>query len=493
MERQRELIVIGGGAGGMAAARAAARAGVRPLLVQLGPIGGDCTFTGCVPSKTILEAAARGESFHAAMLAVRRAVESIAAREDDEVFRREGIDVLHAWAAFRSPRELDVDGTVLRSRRFVIATGAEPSVPPINGLAEIDYLTNENVFELAELPASLAVLGGGATGCELAQAFRRLGAEVTVIEALDRLLPREEPEASAAVAEALAVEGIQLRVGQKLVRAEPLEGKGAARLHLDGGDIVVADRVLVAVGRRGAITSLGLEATGVATDGGFVRVDDRLATTAPGIWAAGDVTGMLQFTHAADEMGRVAVANALSRRARRRFDARAVPWVTFTSPEVGRVGMTEAEAAAHGGRVAFLPMTEVDRAVAAGKTRGFVKLIAGPRRVLGNAGGGRILGATVVAERGGELVHEAALAMQTRMFTGRLAQAVHAYPTWSMAVRQAAAQFFMEIDGRSARPAEPAQPGRAPGDLRGPIAPHRDRARIPPRGGEAPPPLPRSR
>ena len=200
MERERELIVIGGGPGGMAAARAGARAGVRPLLVQLGPIGGDCTFTGCVPSKTVIEAAARGESFDAAMLAAHRAVESIAAGEDDDVFRREGIDVLHGWATFRSPHELDVDGTVLRSRRFVIATGTRPAVPPIDGLAGVDSLTNENLFELTDRPASLAVLGGGAIGCELAQAFRRLGAHVTVIEAVDRLLAREEPEASAAVA-----------------------------------------------------------------------------------------------------------------------------------------------------------------------------------------------------------------------------------------------------------------------------------------------------
>lgn len=437
----------------MAAARAAARAGARPLLVQLGPIGGDCTFTGCVPSKTVIEAAARGESFAAAMAAARRVVESIAAREDDEVFGREGVEVLHGWASFRSPREVDVDGVVLRSRRFVVATGAQPAVPPIEGLAEVDYLTNENIFELDDLPASLAVLGGGAIGCELAQAFRRLGAEVTLIEALDRLLPQEEPEASAAIADAFAAEGIELRVGRKVVRAEALEGKGAARLHLEDGEALTADRVLVAVGRKGATAGLGLDAAGVATERSFVRVDARLATTAPGIWAVGDVTGMLQFTHAADEMGRVAVANALSRKGRRRFDATAVPWVTFTAPEVARVGMSEAEAADLGGRVAYLPMTEVDRAIAAGETRGFVKLVAGPRRVLGHAGGGKVLGATVVASRGGELIHEAALAMRTRMFTGRLAQAVHAYPTWSMAVRQAAAQFFMEIDGRAARPA----------------------------------------
>jgi pyruvate/2-oxoglutarate dehydrogenase complex dihydrolipoamide dehydrogenase (E3) component len=453
MKREWELIVIGGGPGGMAAARAAARAGARPLLVQLGPIGGDCTFTGCVPSKSLIAAAAQAASFEEAMAAAHRAVESIAARESDEVFRREGIEVLHGWATFRSHAEIDVDGVLVRSRRFVIATGTAPAVPPIVGLGDINYLTNENVFELEAQPRSLAVLGGGAIGCELAQAFRRLGADVTIIEGLDRLLPREEPEASAVIAEAFAAEGIAVRVGQTVVRADALEPKGAARLHLVGGEAIVADRVLVAVGRRGATAGLGLDAAGVTSDRGFVRVDAHLATTAAGIWAVGDVTGGLQFTHAADEMGRVAVANALSRKGMRRFDASSVPWVTFTSPEVARVGMTEAEAAGHGGRVAYLPMTEVDRAVAAGKTRGFIKLIAGPRPMLGNAGGGRILGATVVAARGGELIHEAALAMRTRMFTARLAQAVHAYPTWSMAVRQAAAQFFMEIDGRRARPA----------------------------------------
>jgi pyruvate/2-oxoglutarate dehydrogenase complex dihydrolipoamide dehydrogenase (E3) component len=181
-----------------------------------------------------------------------------------------------------------------------------------------------------------------------------------------------------------------------------------------------------------------------------------MATSVPGIWAVGDVAGSLQLTHAANRMAFVAVGNALSRwsRVRRqRFDAGSVPWATFTSPEVGRVGMTEAEAVDHGGRVAYLPMTEVDRAVATGETRGFVKLVAGPRRVLGNTGGGRLLGATVVAPVGGELVHEAALAMRANLFTGRLAQTVHAYPTWSMALQQAAAQLFFEVGGREARPA----------------------------------------
>lgn len=454
-----DLIVIGGGAGGLAAARAGKRRGARTLLVQQGRLGGDCTFVGCVPSKSLIEAAARGRSFEQAMAAVHRAVDTLAAAEDDPVLAGEGIEVVHGWARFVSPGAVELDGRRLAARRFVIATGAGPAVPPVDGLAEMEPLTNENVFQLDRLPASLAVLGGGAIGVELAQAFARLGAKVTVVEGLDRLLAREEPEASAVVAEVFAGEGIEVHLGRQVARAEPPAGGSLARLYLQGGAVVEAERVLVAVGRRPDTTGLGLEEAGVRTDSrGYVVTDDHLATSAPGIWAVGDVAGRMQLTHAADEMGRVAARNALSRLPARRFDARAIPWVTFTDPEVGRVGITEAEAAAHGGRVAYVPMTEVDRAVAAGQTRGFLKLIAGPRRGLGHLAGGRVLGATVVAARGGEVVHEAALAMRTGMFTARLALTVHAYPTWSLAMQQAAAQFFVEVNGRRARPAA-ASPG----------------------------------
>jgi pyruvate/2-oxoglutarate dehydrogenase complex dihydrolipoamide dehydrogenase (E3) component len=455
-----DLIVVGGGSGGMAAARAAAARRARSLLVQSGPIGGECTFAGCVPSKALIAAAAKGKTFDQAMATVRDAIETIASTEDDEAFAREGIDVVHGWACFRTPTELDVDGTRLRGRRFVIATGTHPAVPPVEGIDTVDYLTNENVFDLAARPASLAILGGGAIGCELAQAFGHLGTKVTIVEALDRLLPREEPEASTAIAQVFAASGIDARVGSTLTRVEALEAKDAVRLHLDDQSVVSADRLLVAVGRRGAIDGLGLDAAGVATDTGFVVTDDHLATSASGIWAVGDVAGKLQFTHAADEMGRIAAGNALSPRwRRRRFDATTIPWVTFTTPEVARVGMSEAEAAEHEGRVAFLPMREVDRAVVTGQTAGFVKLIAGPRPVLRGVGGGRVLGATIVAARAGEMIHEPALAMRTGMFTGRLAQTVHAYPTWSIALRQAAAQFFVEIGGRQARAAR-RDPGR---------------------------------
>ena len=438
----------------MSAARTAARRGVRPLLIQVGRIGGECTFTGCVPSKALVAAAAAGETFAVAASAVRRSIETIAAREDDEVFAREGVDVLHGWATFRSSREVEVDGTVLRARRFVIATGSRPTVPPIDGQGGVGHLTNENVFDLEVLPASLAILGAGAIGCELAQAFAGFGSRVTLIEAQARLLPHEEPEASAAVAEVFAAQGIDVRVGRTVTKVEELGVDGAVRLHLDDQSSMQADRLLIAVGRTADTDGLGLDAAGVATERGFIVTDDHLATTAARIWAAGDVAGKLQLTHAANEMGYIAAANALSPPwRRRRFDPNAIPWVTFTSPEVARVGVTEEEAVGRGARVAFLPMDEVDRAVVNGQTAGFVKLIAGPRPLLRNAGGGRILGATVVCPRAGEMIHEPVLAMRTAMFTGRLAQTVHAYPTWSVAIQQAAAQFFFEIEGRRARPA----------------------------------------
>lgn len=447
-----DLIVIGGGAGGLAAARAARRRGAKTLLVQQGPLGGDCTFTGCVPSKTLIAAAARGSSFADAMRTVDATVTAIATTENDDVLANEGVDVVHGWATFKDARSIDIDGHVVRAPRFVIATGARPTIPPITGLDQVDFLTNETVFELEHLPASLAVLGGGAIGCELAQAFARLGSSVTIVEAADRVLAREEPETSAVITEALRGDGVDVRIGHAVTRVEPLARKGAATLHLADGTQVAADRVLVAVGRSGSLDGLGLDNAGVETAKGFVVTDDHLATTAKGIWAVGDVAGRLQLTHAADEMGRIAVSNALVRR-NRRFDARAIPWAVFTAPEVGRVGLTEAESVERGGRVAYLPFTELDRAIVSGDTNGFVKLIAGPRRLTRNAGGGILLGATVVAPVGGELIHEAALAMRTNMFVGRLAQTVHAYPTWSVAIRQAAAQLFMDVGGRVARPA----------------------------------------
>jgi pyruvate/2-oxoglutarate dehydrogenase complex dihydrolipoamide dehydrogenase (E3) component len=451
-----DLVVIGGGAGGLSAARTGVWRGASTLLVQDGPLGGDCTFTGCVPSKAVIAAANAGASFSEALANAAHAIETIAATEDAEVLRGEGVDVIDGRATFTSAHEIIVDGRRISGGGFVLATGAAPAVPPIDGLRELDHLTNETVFSLAHAPDHLAVLGGGAIGCELAQAMSRLGVRVTLLEAMDRLIGPEEPEAAAVVLDALRADGVDVRLGEKVTKAEPTDDRGGVRLHAENGDAVEADRVLVAIGRRPVTDGLDVEAAGVdLTDRGFIETDERLRTTAKHIYAVGDVNGRLHFTHAADEMGRLAVGNLLTNRIRHRsFDAGVIPWATFTDPEVGRVGMTEAQAAEHGGRVAYLPMTEMDRAIIEGRTEGFVKLIAGPRAVLRNVGGGRLLGATIVAPRAGEMIHEPAIALRTNMFTGRLAASSHAYPTWSIAIQKAAAQFFLEVEGREARPAE---------------------------------------
>ncbi len=215
-----DLVVIGGGAGGLSAARAGVRRGARTLLIQDGPIGGDCTFTGCVPSKALIEAAARGASFTDGIAAVHHAVETIARTETAEVLQAEGINVLAGRGRFVAPRDLDIDGQRIRARHVVIATGAAPAVPPIDGLADIPYLTNENVFDLQRAPTSLTVLGGGAIGCELAQAFRRLGSAVTVIEALPRLVAREEPETSVVLEEAFTRDGIEVLTGRTVTQVD---------------------------------------------------------------------------------------------------------------------------------------------------------------------------------------------------------------------------------------------------------------------------------
>ena len=458
MRRDYDLVVIGGGAGGLVAAREARRHKASVVIVQDGPMGGDCTHTGCVPSKALLAAAARGESFSDAMAAVQRAVAHIAATEDAAALHVQGIDVIAGYARFRSPTTIDIDGTTITSKRFVVATGATAMVPPIPGLRELPPLTNETLFSLTTAPESLAVLGGGPIGCEMAQAFARLGTKVTIIEALDRLLPREEPEASAVIADALRHDGVAVRVGSKVVTVERgLDGQ--AHLHFDGAEPVVAEQILAAIGRVPSGRGFGLEEIGVEIDQrGAIVVDHTMATRVEGIWAVGDVTGGLQFTHVAGRMGWIAASNALSRVAKVRkfrFDDRVIPWATFTTPEVGHVGLTEAQAVESHPRamVAHLPFTHLDRAIATGNTNGFVKLIAAPRRGIPHIAAGKLLGATAVAPTGGELVHEAALAMQTNMFLVRLAQTTHAYPTWSMAIQQAALQFLGTSAGPQARPA----------------------------------------
>lgn len=444
-----DLIIVGGGAGGLGAARAARWAGADVLMVTDGPPGGDCTFTGCVPSKTLLAAAAQGMPFTDAMTRVRDTVARIAATETADVLRAEGVGVVEGRGRLVAADTVVVGERRLSAPRIILATGGRAGVPPIPGLDQVEVLTNETIFSLASAPASLGIIGGGAIGCELAQAFARLGVAVSIFEGLPRLLSREEPDASAVVTSALVAAGVTVETNATIERVEA-RPDGIAVVTAGGETIV--ERLLVAAGRVPNSEGMGLEALGVHLDErGHIVTNDRLETDVRGVYAVGDVTGKLPFTHAADEMGRLAAGNALRKGVRGRFRTSWIPWATFTDPEVARIGMTEAQAAAHGARVAELPMTEMDRAVTDGRTEGFVKLIAGPKLLTRHAFGGQLLGATIVAPRAGEMIHEVALAMRTRMFTGRLAQTVHAYPTWSYAVQKTAGQFFGDVEGRTAR------------------------------------------
>jgi pyruvate/2-oxoglutarate dehydrogenase complex dihydrolipoamide dehydrogenase (E3) component len=385
-----------------------------------------------------LEAAEPSFRFERVLERVRERRAAIAPHDSQERFESLGVDVFRGSARFVSPFEIDVDGERLRGRFFVIATGSRAGLPAIPGLAEARPHTNESIFELEAKPQRMAVLGAGPIGCELGQAFSRLGVRVTMIEAAERALTREDPDAAALVQESLRREGVRFVTGATALRVS--RDGAVARLDVRGpggpSEVVEAEVVLVAAGRVPNTEGLGLEAAGVRFDEKGVFVDDYLATSQPHIFAAGDVARGFQFTHLADHHARVIVRNMLVPFAKTKVDTRALPWCTFTSPELARVGLSESQAAAQ--RIAHdvyrVDLREVDRAIVDGQETGFVK-------VLTARGTDRILGATVVAEHGGELVHELVVAMKAGIGLGALASTIHAYPTLSEAVRRIGDQY----------------------------------------------------
>ncbi|MDK3255349.1 dihydrolipoyl dehydrogenase family protein [Blastococcus capsensis] len=446
-----DLLVIGGGTAGLVGAHTAATLGARTMLVEQDRTGGDCLWTGCVPSKAVLAAAtaaadARGTGrlgvgtgevtvdFARVRAHVESAIATIQPKDSPASLTAAGVRVVLGTAVLTGSDTALVDGRPVRFRAALLATGAAPLVPPIEGLGTVDALTSETLWDLEELPRRLVVLGGGPIGCELGQAFARLGAEVTVVDGSDRVLGPEDADAAALVAAALRRDGVELRLGAEGTRVEP------GLLHLDDGSSVPFDRLLVAVGRRPRTSDLGLDAAGVELDEhGAVAVDDSLRTSNPRVWAAGDVTGKPYFTHVSGMHGSIAAGNAVLG-LRRTVDP-VVPRVTYTSPEVASVGVSPAEARERGLTVRRVAHSSVDRAVAEGVTEGFTSLVTDGRR--------RLVGGVVVGPRAGETLGELTLAVRKGLTTADLAGTTHAYPTYNDALVDAAVK---DVRARFARP-----------------------------------------
>lgn len=445
------LVAVGGGTAGIISALAVAGLGGRAALVERHLLGGDCLNYGCVPSKAVLRAAraaydaGQAESlgvcfdcpprvdFAAVMERMRRLRAAISRHDSAGRFSSLGVDVFLGAARFTAPDALEVDGRQLRFHRAVVASGARAAVPEIAGLAEAGYLTNESVFSLTELPRRLVVIGAGPIGTELAQAFRRFGSEVYLLDAAPTILPRDDPAASAVVRRQLEREQIHLHLGASVVEAQPTGDARSVVIEQAGRRRkLIADAILVAVGRRPNVEELGLEAAGVASGPRGIRVDDFLRTTNRRIYAAGDVADVgWQFTHAADAMARICVQNALFF-GRKRFSRLLIPRCTYTDPEVAHVGLTPAEAAERGIPVdSFrVELAEIDRAVLDGEEQGFA--VVHTRR-----GKGRVVGATIVARHAGEMVGELSLLMTQRLSLARLSTVIHCYPTQIEALRRA--------------------------------------------------------
>ena len=443
-----DICVIGAGSGGLSVAAGAVQMGARVVLIEAGEMGGDCLNAGCVPSKALIAAARAAEAqrhgfrgvppvapqvdFGAVKDHVAAVIAQIAPVDSQERFEDLGCTVIRAFARFTGPREVVAGDTTVRARRFVIATGSRPFVPPIQGVDTVPYLTNETIFDLRERPQHLVIIGGGPIGIEMAQAHRRLGCEVTVIEGA-KVLGREDPDLAAVVLQALADEGVRLIEGQPVVR---LSGQpGAVEVTLGDGTSVRGTHLLMAVGRKVALDGMGLDAGGIDHTPKGVTVDARLRSSNRRVYAVGDAAGGLQFTHVAGwHAGIVIRQTVLGLPAK--ADPRAIPRVTYTDPELAQVGLTEAEArAAHGAALTVVraDFAHNDRAQAEGKAKGLIKVMVVK---------GRPVGASIVGPQAGELIGLWALAISARLKMSAIAGMVAPYPTLGEVSKRAAGAYF---------------------------------------------------
>lgn len=459
-----DLVVIGGGVGGLVAASGAAQLGARVALVEkTGTLGGDCLVAGCVPTKRLVHSAKiaslarRSEEFGirtgpvevdftGVMDAMRRTQAKIGEHDDPERFRKMGVDVIFGAGRFTGPRSFEVEGRGLGAKKFLIATGSRPVDLPIPGLEGSGTLNNETALGLDNLPKTLVILGGGPIGIEFAQVFARLGTEVTIVEKKGRILPREDPELTAMLDEILRGEGITI---DSCSEVKEVRDAGGGRKELiarcplgeKGHDHTYSsDEIMVAVGRAPNVDGLGLDKAGVEFDARRgIKVDGRLRTTNKRVYACGDVVGHYAFTHVAEYQAGIVLSNALFPFVNRKVDYRAVPWTTFTDPELARVGMTEEEAKEKTGdrvRVYRHRFSDTDRAVIEGEGRGLVKLVCDHK--------GRLLGAHILGPGAGELIGEYTLAMQSGVPVAGISRTIHVYPTVAQSVKRAADQYYRE-------------------------------------------------
>ncbi|MGB3510169.1 MAG: FAD-dependent oxidoreductase [Microcoleaceae cyanobacterium] len=438
MPVQYDIVIIGGGSGGLVVAAAAAQLKAKVALIERDRLGGDCLWFGCVPSKSLIHASRIAYQvknaakfgihthppeieFSKAIGHVKQVIANIQPHDSPERFRNLGVEVIFGEGKFIDDKTFEVDGKKLTARAFVIATGSRPAIPPVEGLKSAGFLTNEQVFSLQECPNSLAIIGAGPIGCELGQAFSRLGSEVTIISSKSQILPKEDPEAAQVVQEQFVSEGINILSEARAEKVEIVDGK---KQLTAGGKTISVDEILVSAGRMPNVESLNLEAAGVEVGKKGIVVNDKLQTTNSKIYACGDVIGGYQFTHVAGYEAVVVLTNALFFPISK-ANYRVIPWATFTDPELARVGLTEKQAKERYGDNIYVlkqDFANVDRAQAEAATNGFGKIIT--------QGNGQILGAHIVGSSAGELIHEVVLAMSNKLPVSALT-GIHIYPTLS--------------------------------------------------------------
>ncbi len=455
-----DLGILGGGAAGLTAAAGSAQFGAKTVLVEkAGVLGGDCLHFGCVPSKTLIrtagvwsltrrakefglpEVALPPVSLAAVMARVCSVIDTIQEHDSPERFCKLGAAVRFGEPRFVDDHTVSVDGDRLTARAWIIATGSGPSLPPVEGIADVPYWTNETVFCQKELPGALLILGGGPIGVEMGQAFQRLGSKVTIIEFTEQLLGHEDPDIASILRGRLEAEGVRILTGTKVLKAASAGSSVLLRVAPANGEgepwTIEGDVLLVAAGRKANVEGLELPAAGVAFSSGGVPADRRMRTNVPHIYSCGDVNGVFPFTHVAGYEAGIALSNAVLRLPRK-ADYTKVPWCTYTDPEVASIGLNEkrAKSAAVEYRTLETPFREVDRALAEGETEGKIKVLVTPS--------GQILGCQIAGHHAGELIHEWVAAINGGVKLSSLAGAIHAYPTLAEISKKAAGSYYFE-------------------------------------------------